>query len=234
MHCIEAKNTLDAINGLVQADAGSALERHLEGCGDCREYARDRQLRALLSSMPVRDPMPGFEDRVLMNALAGRRVLSERYAHLKREQPGRHVHFRWALASAAGILLAVILTLQLRPDDRLPGASGNVQASTVEVMPGQLRMVNVMLASPRRMEGAVITVQWDDNLEIDGYEGLTQLQWRTNLKDGHNQLSLPVQLLQGHSGNLNVTVEHEGASKHFSVRVNAAGDAGRGRDQAII
>ena len=168
-----------------------------------------------------------------MNALAGRRVLSERHAHLKREQPGRHVHFPWALATAASVLFAVLLTLQLSPDEHLSATSRNVHASTIEITPGQLRMVNVMLASPRRMEGAVITVQWDDNLEIDGYEGLTRLQWRTNLKDGHNQLSLPVQLLQGHSGNLTVTVEHEGASKHFAVKVNAAGDDGA-PDQAMI
>lgn len=212
MHCNEAKRQLDALGDIENLDM--ELAEHLRNCDDCHEYARERQLIALLASLPVRQPAPGFEDRVIRKALAGTAA------------PEGRLHVRWALATAASVIVAVLLTLQFYPIGSDRGPAGDIRAAVVEAQPQQTRMVNVRFNSPRELNDARITVQLDDNLALDGYEGVHHLQWQATLKNGDNRLSLPIQLIRGQSGRVTITVEHGNASKRFSVLVNAAPDNG--------
>lgn len=210
MRCDEARAQLETRAG--EVEAGGALGRHLEACEACRDVARERRLVGLLATLPVPEPFPGFEDRVLRRALArgrGRSAVAS-------------LHTRWALATAASVVVAVLVTFQFYPAGNERGGVTDLRTAVVEVPPQQTRTVTVRLTSPRALEDALITVELDENLALEGYRDVTRLQWRTALQRGANQLALPVRLLQGRSGNLTVTVEHGGSHKRFSVRVDAA------------
>jgi len=207
MHCNEARQQLDSLGNA--ADTGSDLRDHLQKCDTCHNYAREKQLIWLLTDLPVREPRSGMEEKVLQRAL-GQAVSSP-----------AGLHVRWALVTAASVVLAVVITLQFYPAGSGPTQARAIQAAVVEVQPQQTHMVNVLLTSPRVLEGAHISVQLDDNLVLEGYENVRNLKWRTSIKKGANKLSLPVQLQRGHSGRITVTVEHNGSSKSFSVDVTA-------------
>lgn len=211
MHCHEAQRQLETRDRIA---AGSELEEHLSTCEDCREYARESRLVTLLQSLPVREPASGFEDRVIHNAL--------------RPAGNHRVHARWAIASAASVILAVFLTMQYFPGSGQSESVKQVQSTVVEVKPGETHYVNVRLNSPRTMSDALVKVRLDDNVELDGYQGIRNLEWRTTIKSGANQLSLPVRLLEKNSGTMTVVLEHGGARKRFSIQVNAAPDSENG------
>lgn len=205
MRCHEAQRQLDQMG---KTDENMELVQHLNTCEDCRDYAQKRHLVSLLASLPVRQPAPGFEDRVLGNAL-------------RRRGTGR-VQTRWAMATAASVLLAVFLTMQYMPGDDPGNAVDAVETAIVEARPLETRQVNLRLNSRRTMSDAIIRVQLDDHLELEGYTGVQNLEWRTTLKNGANQLSLPVRLLKNQSGTMTVMLEHKGASKRFSIKINPA------------
>ncbi|MEJ2760781.1 MAG: hypothetical protein P8126_04400 [Gammaproteobacteria bacterium] len=215
MHCNEARRRLAKPGGASVAD--SELAEHLSECDACRDYARELRLAELLAEIPVRKPLPGMEERVLQRALGRKERVSPAGLHL-----------RWALATAASVILAVVVTLQFYPSGagREPAAAGMVKAAVVEVVPQQTHMVNVLLTSHRALNDALITVQLDDNLALHGYKDVHHLKWRASLKSGGNRLSLPVKLLQGNSGKITVTIEHGGKSKHFTINVTAAPESG--------
>lgn len=211
MHCNEARRRLAKPGGASETD--SELAEHLSECRACRDYTRELRLAELLAGIPVRKPLPGMEERIMQRVL-GRKV----------GVSAAGLHIRWALAMAASVILAVIVTLQFYPTggapERAPAAA--VQAAVVEVVPQQTHIVNVLLTSHRGLNNALITVQLDDNLTLQGYKDVHDLKWRASLKSGANRLSLPVKLLKGHSGKITVTVEHGGKNKRFTINVTAA------------
>ncbi len=211
MRCNEARQQLDRLDWSGEAGIAGDLLTHLNDCDACRDHARERQLVGLLASLPIRRAAPGFEDRVMDRALAGN----------ARVQAGMHA--RWALATAASVLLAVFLTLQFHPsgiNEPVPSVEGAV----IEVRPLETRIVTVRLTSPGELRNVLLTVQLDENLELEGYAGIHDLTWRTTLESGPNELALPVRLLAEDSGMLTVLLQHGDTAKRFSVRVNAAVD----------
>lgn len=216
MQCNEARQRLENPGPTQNAlAADSELEQHLQGCEHCRDYARELQVVALLAELPIREPLPGMEARVMQHALG-------RF----RSTPGG-VHARWALATAASVILAVVVTLQFYPagGGQVPAAvpaaatSGALQPAAVRVVPGQTHNVDIRLSSARALDDVLIKVELDDNLALEGYRNVHNLEWRASLKRGINRLSLPVRLLQDRSGKITVTVEHGGSSKRFSLEV---------------
>ncbi len=214
MHCEQVKQLLDNLEwpGFIAED--SEIARHLQGCEDCRDYHCEHQLAGLLADLPVAEPSPGFEDRVLQHALGSTPSSNTR------------VHARWALAAAASVVLAVFLTVQFYPagiytPPLADQAVADQAAIAVSLQPGQTRMVDILLASPRDLADAEIIVHLDDNLQLDGYAGTRGLRWQTTLKSGSNKLSLPVQLLTAESGKITVTVEHGGARKQLLLLIEA-------------
>jgi len=209
MHCENARELLDKTDPHETVAADRELARHLRGCGACREYGRDRRLVMLMASLPVREPAPGFENRVLARVPG------------KRPASNTRLHVRWALAAAASMVLAVFVTLQFYPDGVGESYEPVAAPVTVSLPPHQVGTVDILLASPREMVGAQITVRLDDSLELDGYSGVRDLQWHTTLKAGSNRLSLPVRLSGAAQGLITVTVEHGGARKRLSVLVKS-------------
>ena len=113
MNCQDCQNEL-----LQHANLSPDAQAHLDGCAECRAYAR-----ALLLAVPL-TPTPEVDARVLASCrgvLAGRRQLRQRH----------HRQVLWGIAAAAAVLLSVALfhTHTPAPPVPRPGAFSGIEAT---------------------------------------------------------------------------------------------------------
>lgn len=155
--------------------------------------------------MPVPEPKPGFEDRVLANATAAR--VSAR-AGLR--DAFRRPATWWAVAAGAlAATLACVAILWKQPD----AASG---ASVVLAL-HESREVSLVIDSERALEGATIRLYVTGSVTLAGYEQQPRIEWTTSLTQGANLLSLPVFGRTAGSGSVVAEIEHEGRTRRMSV-----------------
>jgi hypothetical protein len=94
----------------------------------------------------------------------------------------------------------------------------------------EVRAVDLELASPRALEDAEIELELDGAIELEGYAGLRELSWRTDLDAGANRLSLPVIVRGPEGGFVRVVVRDGDSERSFTVAVRpATGSAPVGR-----
>jgi|GEM_PF-931059 len=208
MQCSQIRQQLETMTAAAPRE--DALVAHLQQCPECRDYAEELHLRRLLSTLPLREPSTGFEARVLEVALNARR-----------NPPGLHARRGWWLATAASVVLAVLLTLQFQP--QVSGPQPVADLLQAEQTP-QLQPVSVLLNSARPLKDATITVILPSHLALEGYQDSQQLQWQVNLSAGGNKLMLPLRLRQDENGQIQIgeiaiNLEHDGLRKQFRVPV---------------
>jgi hypothetical protein len=171
------------------------------------------KLRVALSAMPVPEPKPGFEDRVLANATA----TATRAAPAERANPrgGMRDAIRqpatwWA--AAAGALAATIACVAIlwQQPDALAGAS-------VVLALNESRDVSLVIDSERALEDATIRLSVTGSVTLAGYEQQQEIEWKTSLTQGPNLLSLPVIGRSAGSGSVVAEIEHDGRTRRMSV-----------------
>lgn len=193
---------------------GQEAVAHLRGCESCRDVAEDRRLVELLRGLPLREPRPGFEDRVLQAALS-------KLPEQRQKKP-----LTWGLAIAASLVLAAFISLQMF----IPrgagiegmGAIDPAQVFTVIARPMETRMVDVVLDSKHALENATFIVTLDENLMLENRPKMRELRWQTNVQAGGNKLSLPVQLKNSTGGEMTVTLEHGETRQQVKILVQQA------------
>jgi hypothetical protein len=175
------------------------------------------KLRVALSAMPVPEPKPGFEDRVLANATATATASATRAAPAARANPRGGV--RNALrqpatwwAAAAGALAATVACVAIlwKQPDALAGAS-------VVLALNESRDVSLVIDSERALEDATIRLFVTGSVTLAGYEQQQEIEWKTSLTEGPNLLSLPVIGRSAGSGSLVAEIEHDGRTRRMSV-----------------
>ncbi len=191
---------------------GDALLTHLQQCTECREYAEELRLQRLLRTLPLREPEAGFENRVLQKALGDSHSVTAL----------RH-GWSWGGAAAAGVVLALLVTLLWRPQP-LESQTEKVATLLPNSQKLQVRPVRVLLSSVRTLRDATITVSLPPHLTLEGHAEAQRLQWKTNLSAGDNKLTLPVQHKEITGGETNndeilIELEHNGLRKQFRVPV---------------
>ena len=170
------------------------------------------KLRVSLSAMPVPEPKPGFEDRVLARATAAR---ADAAAGARTDARGgwREAFSRPATwwAAAAGALAATLACVAiLWPQPAAPGAS-------VVLALNESRDVSLVIDSERALEGATIRLYVAGSITLAGYEQQQEIEWTTSLTPGPNLLSLPVFARAPGSGSVVAVIEHEGRTRRISV-----------------
>ncbi len=165
-------------------------------------------LKTALATGPVPEPSDGFVDRVLANAINA--------------QPQRRWHTRWvaaaSVAMAASVALALILTATTGQRDAVPMEA--LQA-THHGHAGP-RIINVVISASDRREYATLTIRLADDLELDGYEGLSVISWQTDLEQGRNLLALPVRSKIGRGGEIWIALAYSGSVEtELRIQVDA-------------
>ena len=171
-------------------------------------------LRAHLRDMPVPEPRPGFVDRVLANATAGKSLPVTQAA---REAFSRPATWWAAAAGAAAATIAwVVFWVQF-------GASAEPR---VVLALHENRDVSLVIDSERDLEGATIHIYVTGSIALSGYGEQHQIEWLTSLTQGSNLISLPVIGVKPGEGRVEAVIEHEGRTRRVSVamHVSARGD----------
>lgn len=175
------------------------------------------KLRVALSAMPVPEPKPGFEDRVLANATAAlsKSTPVRSSAERTRGRGGMRDAIRqpatwWAAAAGALAATVACVAILWKPPDALAGAS-------VVLALNESRDVSLVIDSERALEDATIRLVVTGSVSLAGYEQQQEIEWKTSLTQGPNLLSLPVVGRSAGSGSLVAEIEHDGRTRRMSV-----------------
>jgi hypothetical protein len=151
--------------------------------------------------MPVPEPRPGLEDRVLAKAT--------------QPKERRRLSNWWAAgigALAASIAWVAVLWVQ---QDR-------IQEPRLVLALNESRDVSLVIDSERDLEGATIRLYVTGSIALAGYEDEHEIEWLASLTQGANLLSLPVVARSPGDGLVVAVIEHEGRTRRVSVAMHVA------------
>jgi hypothetical protein len=208
MYCDLIQKLLRQSRGQAEALPPFGWE-HLQACDNCAAYAEDVEFDHLLRKLPVLPASEGFTDRALQQAWLQREnsVDSRGSKQVK------------ATALAASLILATSVALFSLLSDK-QAVPGLLSQQAEYSMPMPVTQIELLMVSATDLPEAMITLRMDENVSLDGYANYRELSWPTDLTAGNNQLTLPVQLLNNHSGDITVHVESNGAASELQFTVD--------------
>ena len=214
MHCDEFDNNLDdLLDGALDEAAGAACAAHAAGCDRCAaKLAGARDLQRRLQAFAQSDPeMPDAD-------FFARSV--ERAAEdAARRNRRRHwlQGFGTALAASLAVLVVTLWVID-------PGGSGAPEPTlpTVSMTLEQPRPVNLVFASAEALDDATLTVILPPGVSMPGFEGRSEITWKTSLKAGRNVLPLELVATATGGGELLATLTHGGDDRRFRIHLNVS------------
>ena len=175
---------------------------------DDKPTANDEALDALLKDYPMQEASPEFFDKALL-------VAAQTGA---RRQRNRWLMTGFGGAIAAGIVAWLVGGMMLTvPDSIAPEIPG------VAIAIEETRQINLVFASSREIDGATLTVELPDGVELAGFPGQRSVSWETSLDAGKNHL--PLNLIATRAVDDAIVVarlEHENRRKTFELRIDAS------------
>ena len=205
MQCKQIDNVLDDyLDGLTTSAIRAELDEHLAGCAECRSaFEAAITFRARLEQLPVDGPSEDFFDRALDQAQRPAKVAA----------PKRPRILGGALAAAVVVSLSAMLLLSS------PNSTPTADAFEVTVAMETATPVNVVFSTMEALQGARVSLQLPDGLELDGYSGRQMLAWTTDLRKGKNVLKLPLVAYGVPTDDIVAVLEHGDDTKTFRLRV---------------
>jgi hypothetical protein len=170
-------------------------------------------LRQALKRLPAPEPRSEFIDRAFAAAT--------RQAPPSRSRMG-HLVSRWEtwIGAGVGAAVAVVLMLALWPPL-------NHRERGITLALNEMRDIDVMIASERALDGAIIRIMALGSVVLDGFENEREIDWQTHLDPGSNVLSLPVVARSTGAGQLVAVIEHEGRTRRVTVNLTVRDRATR-------
>ena len=167
---------------------------------------RDRELLGLLADYPAPNPDPGFFDRAVIRAVhAGAR---------QRRRRAVLTGFGSLAAAAAAAWIAIGL---FAGDPRFPAPGAAIPGVTIALE--EPHTVNLVFASERKLDTAMLTVTLPPGIELDGFPGRREITWETSLDAGRNRLPLTLVAISPDGGELQARLEHDGRQRTFRLLV---------------
>jgi anti-sigma factor RsiW len=213
MHCEDTQRQFDDyLDGNLPTARHDAITVHLQHCADCRhKFEQAQQLLLALHAMPVAPPQQGYAQRVTG------------FLHTSEKPAPRLPIPLWFTTGFATAILAVFAVwfMLSTPTTRLPGTT--VSAITLQVVPHQVRKVDLVFNSPAHIQQATLRIELPAGVELDGYAQRRVLQWQTELKQGSNRLSLPLIAKGNVGGTLTASISHKGKIRTFKINIKTNG-----------
>lgn len=226
MKCQEAQSLIDDyLDGLLNASQEEALAAHCAHCSDCGEIlAQEQQLRKLLKNATVPQPSPGFVDRALRHAVQQGGQIHRGSTHHDSHRQGFIKGFGSAIAAGLALWAVVSLfpthqgTQQQTPTTSV--AQNQVDDNAISISLDEATSIKLAFHTAQAVEGATITINLSDNLELVGYQNRRTLEWKTNLLAGDNVLTLPIKALQPQQGKIIAQVSHNNMKKFIELKLD--------------
>lgn len=211
MNCHDIGNLLDSREVLELTKTQQvAVNAHLRECSRCEDEWR--AVRALWDVSTISTPAPRpdlFSEAMRLATAAGAR---------REARPPRQPSF-WLGAGLGGAiaasLVAAIMTIGPTPWT----STADPITPTITVALNEPRDVDVAITSAEALEQAEIRVVLTGGVRLAGFADRSEVQWRADLDQGVNRLSLPVIVVNGNGGQVVVEVEHASKRQVFVVNV---------------
>lgn len=195
----------DYLDGYLSQEEKLSVRKHLHSCRHCHAaFKRDEELLQALRDLPMPAPSPGFVDRAFQQAkMPVRGYIYRRLAPFL------------SAAIAACLIVWITAGLQFNGDHRPTAA----QAPEVLIKINEQKIVNVVVNAPRDLHNAQVTIQLPRQVEMVGFPGSNEIEWKTDLRKGKNLLSLP--LVAKSLGNVELVtrINHENKSKLLKLEM---------------
>jgi hypothetical protein len=192
------------------------LSEHIDKCKACAGFVdAQRQFSASLKQMPVLGPSADFYSRVFINIERKQSEQKTIHSHRKGFVRG------FSTAIAAGLALWVVVGLY--PQIKQQPLQDPVYAVSMSL--DEVQIVSLAFHTVNAVNNAKVTLKLPANMELVGYEGMSELTWNTQLKKGDNLLKLPMRAKSLMQGKIFAEIEHQNKKKSFSfdVRVKQSG-----------
>jgi anti-sigma factor RsiW len=205
MQCKQIDSVLDDyLDGLTGNDTQAALNEHLAECAACLSTVEAANaLRARLEQLPVDVPSEDFFARALDQAQCQPQIAEAKKLRV----------FGGALAAAVVVSVSALLLLSS------PTWSPATDTHQVTIAMETATPVNVVFSTMEALQGARVSLQLPDGLELDGYSGRQMLAWTTDLHEGKNVLKLPLVAYGIPTDEIVATLEHGADTKTFRLKV---------------
>ncbi len=215
MNCLEIQTAFDSyLDGDLTPKECKIIETHLNSCAACKQDFDDAiQVRKVLNELPVVEPTPGFEQRVL--------------AEVRRQYAGKDNRMYakgFATALVASVMLWFVGTVYFKFTDN---ALKNNEVATVNIAMNKVQTVRLMLDAPDDIRQVTLTLGLPENIRLKGYESKQQLEWQTNLTKGENILALPVKAIADGQGDMVAKVSYGKTVKQFRIMFKTTVASGR-------
>lgn len=189
-----------------------AFEQHVSRCADCdTKLEHERELRSLLSSLPVPQPSTGFKAR----------LFSEVRSHYPEERQ-HHTGFRLASGLASIAVFSLSLWFFYGAQEVDPR---NQYPQIVTVATNTEQPVRLMFDANEEIDQAQLSVDLPDNVRLAGYPGRNHLTWNTSLHKGQNVLALPVVASESGKAELRTQIIYKDKVKSFNFILDAKSNA---------
>jgi hypothetical protein len=222
MNCQEFQAQLDEyMAGELGPRVVDAAGAHLRACPTCqRRLAHRHELRASLRSHVVPPPRPEFFGQAL--ALA--------------RQSAPTQYSRWSRLTGAALAASLAVWIGFGGLPGIRPLSGPDKLDGIVIALHETRTVQLAFNAGQPLVGAVLHIHLPNGIELQGFPGQREVQWRTDLARGVNLLSLPLTAVATLEGTLRARLEHDTRSTEFAVQLlvrelatNRAGQRGAGQ-----
>jgi anti-sigma factor RsiW len=208
MNCTQITNQLDDyLDGILDSRQQLQFQQHLQDCADCR--AQKEQIIALqedLKLLPVAKPDPAFFELALDKAVSQQTGGAQRVGMLQKVV---------GLAVAASVFALVMTSI-------LPGTQ-DARLAGVTMTLNETRTVQISLNAERDLQGAKLSIQLPDGVEMKGFPGRRIVSWNADLQQGMNILPLPLVAVAVSEGRVIARLEHDNKSRELEVQLNVRG-----------
>lgn len=170
---------------------------------------QDQALQALLKDYVVPDASEAFYEQALARATH----------EGARRQKRRWLMTGFGSAVAAGLVLWLVGGLFLTTP---PSPTANSDIPGITMMLEEPRTVNLVFASNRALDSAMLTVMLPDGIELAGFPGQREITWQTSLVEGKNLLPLELVAVSSAGGEVLARLEHDSRERTFRLRIEVS------------
>jgi len=107
----------------------------------------------------------------------------------------------------------------------LPFKSSDQSIPGVTLALHETQTIRLSFNAERELTGATLRIRLPDGVEVRGFPGQRDIEWRTDLARGVNMLALPLHAVAKVDGAMTARLEHGDRTTEFAVRI-VVGSAG--------
>ncbi len=201
----------DYLDGDLDAGLLAGAERHLADCGACRRSVEQgRALVSVLAALPIEPHGESFVDDAMRVATESRRP--------KSLFAGRVV----AAAFVATLMLSVVTVIMTGLSVKAPQTQIVAALPSVTMSIEAPRVVNLVFEAHMPLDDVSLLMTLPRGVELVGYPGRSQIEWRTSLVAGKNVVPLELVAVDGMGGQLVAQLGHGELRKVFRVHLDVA------------